>query len=438
MRISSPRPSPRSTPSERSSTPSPLGRTSTAAAARRPPEQAVTFTTAFHERLALPPQRLEEKKALMRESASAFFRMMPALFHEDLRGSWRDASRLLDRPAPRVPVVGDMHIGNLGTIRGPKGEAVWGLNDFDQATPGSPEVDLTRLAVSAALTAREAGLEPKEQAKAVEALANAYWRELERLAGRGKNPGAFLSKKEAKGEVDDLIAKAQDASPRDLLKEYTRTDSRGQVRFQSSDTLHPVSAETHKALRAALVPYEVGLRGADGIARPLEVLDWAQRLDAGGSSYGLERYYALVRAKQPDAPPVMLELKELLAPSLARPPVPADGALVVKNQAGFGSNFNPLTGATTVSGRAFLVRELEPEKAKLDDKALTSEKELLSAFTQAGVVLARAHGSTQARAASLVKWVGEDSKEATRRLVSFARGYADQVQADWGASRTMK
>ncbi|MFY0564681.1 DUF2252 family protein [Archangium lansingense] len=411
---------------------------STAEAARRPPEQAVTFTTAFHERLALPPQRLAEKTALMRESASAFFRMMPALFHEDLRGPWQEASRLLDRPAPRMPVVGDMHIGNLGTVRGPEGNAVWGLNDFDQAAAGSPEVDLTRLAVSAALTAREAGLGPKKQARAVEALAKAYFREVERLAGGGKNPGAFVSKKEAKGEVDDLIAKARDASPEDLLEKYVRKDGRGQLRFQSSDTLRPVSAETRKALRAALGPYEAGLRGADGITRPLEVLDWAQRLDAGGSSYGLERYYALVRAKEPGAPPVMLELKELLAPSLARPPVPADGAHVVKNQAGFGSDFNPLTGATMVNGRAFLVRELEPEKAKLDDKALSNEKELLSAFTQAGVVLARAHGSTQARSASLAKWVGEDSKEATRRLVSFASGYADQVQADWGAFRAVK
>ncbi|MFE8596597.1 DUF2252 family protein [Archangium violaceum] len=438
MRISSSRPSSRSAPSERTSTPSPLRRGSTTEAARRPPEQAVAFIQAFHERLSLPPERLEEKKVLMRESASSFFRTMPALFHEDLRGPWQDASRLLDRPAPRMLVVGDMHIGNLGTVRGPEGKAVWGLNDFDQAAPGSPEVDLTRLAVSAALTAREAGLGAKAQAKAVEALAKAYFREVERLAGGGENPGAFVSKKEAKGKVDDLIAEAQHASPEELLKKYVRTDARGQFRFQSSDTLRPVPAETQKALRAALVPYETGLRGAGGIARPLEVLDWVQRLDAGGSSYGLDRYYALVRAKEPGAPPVMLELKELLAPSLEQPPVPADGAHVVKNQAGFGSNFNPLTGATTVGGRAFLVRELEPEKAKLDEKALRGEKELLSAFTQAGVVLARAHGSTQARAASLEKWVGEDAKEATRRLVSFASGYADQVRADWGGFREVK
>jgi hypothetical protein len=108
---------------------------------------------------------------------------------------------------------------------------------------------------------------------------------------------------------------------------------------------------------------------------------------------------------------------------------------VVKYQEGFGADCNPLTGSTTVDGRAFLVRELEPEKARLGAKALNSDREILSAFTQAAVVLARAHASTPAQAAALAKWVGGDAKEATRRLVSFARGYADQTQADWRAWR---
>lgn len=393
----------------------------------------MAFTHDYNARLELPAKRLEEKAALMQASASAFFRAMPALFHEDLRGPWRDASRLLDRPAPWIPVVGDMHIGNLSTFRGPRDKAVWGLNDFDQAALGSPEVDLTRLATSAVLTKREAELGARDQEKVVEALGKAYFRELERLARGGKNPGPFLGKREAEGKVRDLIAKAQDATPERFLEKYVCLDGKNEPRFQNSDTLLPVPPETRSALETALGHHEADPLGGELVALPSRVLDWARRLDAGGSSYGLARYYALVRARDANELPIILEIKELLAPSLPWPPVPADGASVVKYQEGFGAGCNPLTGAMTVGGRAFLVRELEPEKARLGAKALNSDKELLSAFAQAAVVLARAHANTRAQAEILTNWVGEEAKEATKRLVSFASGYADQVQADWRA-----
>lgn len=410
----------------------------TPSAPPRAPEQAVAFARAFNARLNLPPQRLKEKEALLRTSASSFFRAMPALFHDDLRGPWLGAAQLLGRLAPSLTVVGDMHIGNLGTFRGPEGKAVWGLNDFDQAAVGSPEVDLTRLATSAVLTAREAGLGSKVQDKAVEALAQAYFGELRRLALGGDNPGPLLSKKEADGGVKDVIAEAREASPKDLMKKYCRTNAQGEPRFQDTDSLRPVSADTRAVLQAALGPYEAKLSGADRVALPLKVIDWAQRLDAGGSSYGLERYYALVRAKDPKQPPVLLELKELLAPSLPQPPVPADGVSVVQRQTELGADFNPLTGSTRVGGRPFLVRELEPEKGRLGGKALDEDQEVVSAFAQAGVVLARAHGATRDQAQALVQWVGGDEPLATQRLVTFASGYADQTQADWTAFRAAK
>ncbi|MCY1023659.1 DUF2252 family protein [Pyxidicoccus sp. MSG2] len=405
------------------------------AATRREPQQAVAFIQDFHARLDLPPARLKEKLALMRERPSSLFRMMPALFHADVRGPLAADARLLERPAPRIRVVGDAHVGNLGTLRGPEGKVVWGLNDFDQAGRGSPEVDLTRMATSAVLTAREAGLSAREQGDVVRAFAKAYFSTLESLAGGEENPGAFLTKKEATGEVDDLIAQAGDTSRKELLEQYARLDGPGAPRFRTTDTLRPVPAAQQRAVRSALASYETQLRGTEGVALPLRVLDQAQRLDAGGSSYGLERYYALVQAADPKQPPVLLELKELLASSLESPPRPADGAAVVSAQRGLAGHANPLTGATQLGGRAFLVRELEPEKAKLEGGALTGKKDVVSAFAQAGVVLARAHGATRAQAQKLAAWVGPDAGEATTRLAAFARTYADQVQADWRALR---
>jgi uncharacterized protein (DUF2252 family) len=328
MRIP-PRPAPQALTPDRLA-PAAVTRTARASASpsslRREPKQAVEFIQAFDQKLDLPPARLKEKQALMRESASLLFRAMPALFHEDLRGAWASEARLLERPAPQVPVVGDAHLGNLGTFRGPKGESVWGLNDFDQAGIASPEVDLTRLATSVVLTAREAGLDAKAQADAAESFANAYFKELERLADGGDNPGAFVKKKEARGKVDDLISQADATSSREALEKYVHLDAKQGPRFHSTDTLRPVPSSLERELDEALVAYEKRLGGAaDTVKRPLRVLDVAQRLDAGGSSYGLGRYYVLVEAEGAKKSPVLLEVKELLAPSISRPPVPADG-----------------------------------------------------------------------------------------------------------------
>jgi uncharacterized protein (DUF2252 family) len=403
----------------------------------RTPGQAVAFIRDFNARLELPPERLKEKLAQMRVSPSTMFRAMPALFHEDLRGPYAQAARLTDRQAPDITVVGDAHVGNLGTFRGPDGKAVWGLNDFDQAGTASPEVDLLRMATSAVLTAREAGLSPSEQQKAVEALAKHYFETLELLAGGDKNPGAYLTKKESSGPVKDVIEKARDASPKDLLSKYVKADAKG-PRFLKTDTLRPLDSERKEAVRGALARYERTLDGSEGVAVPLKVLDLAERLDAGGSSYGLERDYVLLGAANPKDPPVLLEMKELLASGVGSPPVPANAQDVLKAQQQLGGVLNPLAGAVSMGGRSFLVREVEPEKDKLGTSAFEKKKDLRSSFEQAGVVLARAHGDTGAQARALEAWVGGDVKEATKRLVAFAKDYADQTEADFKAFKSAR
>ncbi|MFP2897461.1 DUF2252 family protein [Corallococcus sp. 4LFB] len=297
-----------------------------------------------------------------------------------------------------------------------------------------PRVDLAsvRVATLGARVYQEFRRADDVAALAIEGLS------LELLADGDANPGAFLDKKESSGAVKDLIGKARDTSAKELLSRYVKLDGAKGPHFLKSDTLKPLDAERKAAVRTALASYEKTLHGTECVAVPLKVLDLAERLDAGGSSYGLERDYVLVGAADPKAPPVLLELKELLASGVPSPPVPANGADVVKAQEELGGAVNPLTGAVTMGGRAFLVREVEPEKDKLDDAVLGKKKALRSTFEQAGVVLARAHGNTQARAARLEDWVGGDTKGATKRLVAFARAYADQAEADWKALKAAR
>jgi hypothetical protein len=54
-----------------------------------------------------------------------------------------------DAIAPRVLAVGDLHVENFGTWRDIEGRLIWGVNDFDEASPLPYTNDLIRLATSA-------------------------------------------------------------------------------------------------------------------------------------------------------------------------------------------------------------------------------------------------------------------------------------------------
>ena len=60
--------------------------------------------------------------------------------------------------APHVLAVGDLHVENFGTWRDCEGRLIWGVNDFDEASPLAYANDLIRLAVSAHLAAESGHL----------------------------------------------------------------------------------------------------------------------------------------------------------------------------------------------------------------------------------------------------------------------------------------
>lgn len=86
----------------------------------------------------------------MRESAFVFLR---GTFYRWLQ-QWPSVCGTLAE-APRILVVGDLHIENFGTWRDREGRLVWGVNDVDEAAVLPYTNDLVRLATSAALAVRE-------------------------------------------------------------------------------------------------------------------------------------------------------------------------------------------------------------------------------------------------------------------------------------------
>jgi len=85
---------------------------------------------------------LKFKHALMAQSVFSFF-----------RGTYYRWVQLVTemggKSTPRILGVGDLHVENFGTWRDNEGRLIWGVNDFDEASPQPYFLDLLRLAASA-------------------------------------------------------------------------------------------------------------------------------------------------------------------------------------------------------------------------------------------------------------------------------------------------
>ena len=394
----------------------------------RDPAKAAAFVRDFDGRLGLAGNVLKARDAHMTESALAFFQANPALFHSDL--SRAGLSDLGEGTPPQIPIDGDSHLANFGAFRGADGHSRFGINDFDQGGLGSPERDLARLAASTVLAARQAGLGKPEQTELVRELGKAYFAQIHDAAAHRGTP-ATLDAGSASGPVKDLLAKSEGNKRKELLGKLVDAPDATSPRFKLGAELVAVSPADAKAITAGLADYGRA-RSKDAKAQlPLQVLDLVKKEGSGGSSFGLPRYYALVKGQEGKLP-VVLEVKLCLPSPLDGKPVDlsrSSAASVLKSQQALGGLQNPLTGEARIGGKSFLVRELEPEKERLTPEK-QSPKDLLSLSRQAAMALARSH-CQGGRADALDAWAGGKSKGAVERLTSFATGYADQAEADY-------
>src|SRR5690349_10575547 len=81
--------------------------------------------------------------------------------------------------APVVLSIGDLHAANFGTWRDAKGELIWGINDFDEASPLPYTQDLVRLATSVELASASQELKISLE-EACDAILDGYRHGLEK------------------------------------------------------------------------------------------------------------------------------------------------------------------------------------------------------------------------------------------------------------------
>src|SRR6266542_4373364 len=186
---------------------------------------------------------------------------------------------------------------------------VFDVNDFDETGPGSPALDLGRIATSIVLAdARHS------DARAVERIGRLIeaWR-----SAAGSLDLRPIGARETPAEVRHLIAAADDASRATWLGKRIELVG-GQRRFIQSEKYQRIEDERLRAAITAAV-HEFGARCVD---RP-DVADWPHVIDvatrvAGTGSLGRFRWAVLVQGKsERPGKERILELKESLPSSLA-------------------------------------------------------------------------------------------------------------------------
>ena len=508
----------------------------------RDPQAGAAFVDKFQKEVGLDKEAQAAKDKLMVTSAAKFQRVNPALFYEDVKGPYAGESQLLDRPCPTttaegkpIYIVGDAHLGNLGTVRAADGETMWGPNDYDMAGKGKVEWDLERLASNTILMGIEDGkLSPEDALSCVEHMAKAYCEKMSKF-GKDLPENSGLKADAASGPVKQLIEKSAGRSQSHMLKKFAvaeqaivagpdgnaklerprgileatakeqkkvghffkgvdkdtckflelqhpaevldvtrHVDEDGvehyyallkgtndsptvigmtldpsteklamtrpnYTRLKRNDQLLDLTKQEQTMLTSFLTEdYDKNQGPTPALKRPLEILDMAERVESGGSTYRLHRYYALLKGT--DNLPVMLEIKQ----ELPTAPEQSSGDLK-KTNAGhlftamqaLGGTPDPMMTCATIDGCAYFVREREREKGSLDLTTL-DPSEWKSVAEQAGTALAKTQAHQPGAATAINKWISKDQDKLIDNLKIFAEEYAEQTRQDTAAYAKMK
>jgi uncharacterized protein (DUF2252 family) len=329
-------------------------------------------------------------------------------------------------------------LSNFGAYASPERRLTFDINDFDETSRGRWEWDLKRLVASIELCGRHNGLDESLRGEAVETASRAYRLLTARAAELRRLDVHYLLFAEGTEVPPHWALETRALLDAERLHAYHHTnerlvhritdESRGRFRLDPP-LLSGTSSTVREAVIAAMEPY---LATASPDIRELlkdyGVLDVAHKV-VGVGSVGTRDYVVMLRGNHAEDQ-LFLQVKEAL-PSVVRdrdlPSVRHHGERVVDGQRRIQSVSDPFLGWTTVGSRAYYVRQLRDMKGGVDPDSLQG-RILVDYAELCGGTLAKAHART-GYSAVISSYCGSSARFDTE-MVSFARGYADQVERD--------
>jgi uncharacterized protein (DUF2252 family) len=333
------------------------------------------------------PFLLARKLTRMSASPLALLRGSAPLFYELLA----ENPELADGPEGTGWLGGDMHLENFGAYRPDprndeggkkkKNDAVFDLNDFDDAVIGPWRLDVLRLSTSLLLAGRELGADGRLALDLTDRLLTAWARAAFDEARLPPRPRP----------VRALVAQVGSRSRMALVDARTEV-SHGRRRFVRGARYAELPKPVASSVASALAAYASCLPIEDQPHGELRIVDAALRI-AGTGSLGSLRIGVLVEDVKPGSYSIF-DMKEQGAPS-ATPLVRAPRKLSPAERVvtGFRSCVaRPprMLGTTKILGTSMIVRKLTPQEDKLTYKELARE-DLPGLATYLGALLGAAH-----------------------------------------------
>ena len=354
---------------------------------------------------------LAAQYAVVAEDANSFYRGTAHLFWYDfVVGGWGEYDleeiglaepKLADgspigRTATWTWVTGDQHLSNFGAWKNRKGDVVLGVNDFDEAAIYDFRIDVWRAAVSIYNHGMSNGLGRAQSEAAVLTFTDTYVETVRSYVG---NEDALLFEVTAEtssGLLRDFLeaVEAKESAGKQLHKFTELVDGERAFVKSKKTKLEAVDGDLAARIAAAFgrdgygasLP-KVGWRAREWDDAFYEVLDVARRVGSGVGSFGVGRYYVLLRGSPTEVDDddleeggaVILDVKYEPAPAVAAVVgahpgdeawyaslFPNEAARAVAGQRALTSYADPYAGVAVFDGGAYVVRERSPWKASFD------------------------------------------------------------------------
>jgi uncharacterized protein (DUF2252 family) len=338
-------------------------------------------------RCAERPALLAIRRARLAASTLGFLRGSAPLFYAILA----DHPALAEGPAGDGWIAGDLHVENFGAFRvdamqieAAGGETVFDLNDLDDGLVAPLRFDVLRLATSALIAARRAGLDGAASVRAVAALVEAH---AAALAGAPLPP--------LPPPITAHLRRASERTREQLLDRRTEWTG-GARRFVRGERYLDLAPALVDHARAAFAAYVAALPHAPGAPPEAFVIDDIALRVAGTGSLGCLRVAVLTRGRGGKHGAWIFDLKEeglpaaapLVGPTAATALPPGERVLAASRAL---LRVPPrMSGATTLAGRSMFVRRLAPQEDKLTFDAL-ARADVPPVLTALGALAGAAH-----------------------------------------------
>eukprot|EP00573_Skeletonema_grethae_P001277 CAMPEP_0201687234 /NCGR_PEP_ID=MMETSP0578-20130828/1383_1 /ASSEMBLY_ACC=CAM_ASM_000663 /TAXON_ID=267565 /ORGANISM="Skeletonema grethea, Strain CCMP 1804" /LENGTH=696 /DNA_ID=CAMNT_0048171375 /DNA_START=120 /DNA_END=2210 /DNA_ORIENTATION=- len=432
---------------------------------------------------------LREKYKVQSADPNVFYRATALVFWQDFgTGMWgkdQNKSVVLDDlvmlsdatyedGTPMSPssawtwVTGDQHLSNFGAFRNRAKEVVFSVNDFDEAAIYDFHIDVLRIAVSIASHGFTNGLSLEQVQGSLQAFAYMYVKTVVNYVGNDRALVYELTRYTSTGVLRDFLEDDENKKSKSAqIEKFTELAQDGRRRFtrDSKTRLVDVPAEIYGKIRAAFTSTTYGasmmkmgwkVRGWDDDF--FEILDIARRLGSGIGSFGVDRFYVLLKGKDEllhgdmdvDNSQVILDVKYEPTSAVSRildedtsawyaAKFQSEADRVAQAQVALTSYTDPYVGYIYIDGDSYNVRQRSAYKNSIDIDSIKDHRAFDEYIEQIAIATATAHvrgsvskspGQFKHSIKSLL--AGDRNRSRWSKLVTqIALSYREQVLLDF-------